>query len=516
MIDLIRAARLRRIVLPLAILALSASAVGAATNATPWTMGGQNLSDTRSNSSSINPQNVVHLALKWKFTTQGDVSATPAVVNGAVYFPDWGGYLSKVDAATGALIWQHKISDYDGVSGAVARTSPAVDGNTVYIGDQNGGNLIAVDATTGLARWSAAIGDSPFSIDTESPVVYQGVVYVGVASSEEGVAAFVPGFVCCTSRGAFAAVDAATGAVLWKRYTVPPGYSGGGVWSSTPAIDPSTRTVYIATGNNYSVPAAAKTCQENGNPPDQCLASDDYVDTILALNMDTGQVKWAHKLWGFDDWNVACIFPFINPQACPAIAGPDYDFGSGPNLFTIKQGSQTTKVVGAGQKSGIYWLLNAATGKTVWKTQGGPGSTLGGIEWGTAVDGKGIYAAETNYNRTVYTTPSGQTINYGSWVALDPASGQVLWQTPDPNGAIDLGPTAVANGVVYAGSLSGDMYALDANTGNVLWQYHGAGASAASPAIVDGTVYWGNGYNHLGIPEGSPSNTFYAFSVNGN
>jgi polyvinyl alcohol dehydrogenase (cytochrome) len=151
----------------------------------------------------------------------------------------------------------------------------------------------------------------------------------------------------------------------------------------------------------------------------------------------------------------------------------------------------------------------------VWGTQGGPGSTLGGIEWGTATDGKRIYAAETNYNRTAYAIPGGHTINYGSWAALDAATGQVVWQTPDPKGGIDLGPTVVANGVVYAGSLTGDMYALDANNGKVLWSYHGEGASNASPAVVDGTVYWGNGYNHLGIPEGSESHTFYAFSVSG-
>ena len=99
---------------------------------------------------------------------------------------------------------------------------------------------------------------------------------------------------------------------------------------------------------------------------------------------------------------------------------------------------------------------------------------------------------------------------------IDAATGDILWQTPDPKGGIDLGPTAVANGVVYAGSLTGDMYALDANTGKVIWQFHGEGASNAGPAVVDGTLYWGNGYNHLGIPEGSPSTSFYVFSLNGN
>src|SRR5262249_18414461 len=173
-----------------------------------------------------------------------------------------------------------------------------------------------------------------------------------------------------------------------------------------------------------------KECQKTGGTPAQCLEPDNFVDAIMALDMDTGAVKWAHKLWGFDDWNVACIFPIVNPAACPQIPGPDYDFGSGTNLFTIKKGNQSQLVVGAGQKSGIYWLLDAKTGATVWSTQAGPGSTLGGIEWGTSTDGKRIYVAETNYNRESFTTPSGQTIDYGSWAALAPAPGEAVRQDP--------------------------------------------------------------------------------------
>jgi polyvinyl alcohol dehydrogenase (cytochrome) len=91
----------------------------------------------------------------------------------------------------------------------------------------------------------------------------------------------------------------------------------------------------------------------------------------------------------------------------------------------------------------------------------------------------------------------------------------------DPRGAfdpndVDLGPTAVANGVVYGESLTGYMYAFDASNGKVLWQYKGEGSSNAGAAVTDKTIYWGNGYSHLGIPEGSASTSFYAFSINGN
>src|SRR5262245_55335822 len=142
MIRLLRAVRLPRLFGLFAVVALALSAAVYAASGTSWPMGGQNISDTRSSSSSINPDNAKNLAVKWTFRTVGDVSATPAVVDGAVYFPDWGhvvntvsdgGFLYKLDAKSGQQLWSHPISDYDGIPGSVARTSPAVDGNTVYI-----------------------------------------------------------------------------------------------------------------------------------------------------------------------------------------------------------------------------------------------------------------------------------------------------------------------------------------------------------------------------------------------
>ena len=501
--------------------ALAAATAVVAASSTPWPMGGQNISNTRSSSSQINPQNVKQLKVKWTFHTHGDVSATPAVVGGAVYFPDWGGYMNKVDATTGALIWQRTIDSYIGSapnSGPnVARTSPAVVGNTVYIGDQQLGRLMAINATTGALLWSSYIGGGDsFPIVTQSPVVYNGEVYVGVASAEENVVAFVPNYPCCHDRGSFSAVNAKTGHVDWTTYTTVLGYSGAGVWGSTAAIDPGTNTVYIATGNNYSVPDAAKQCQQNGGTPVECLDPGNFVDSVLALDMSTGAITWGSKLApGYDDWNVACIFNQYNPGGCPTDPGPDFDFGSGPLLFTTGKGR---KVVGAGQKSGDFWTLDARTGEVLTQTHGGPGATLGGIEWGSSVDGKSVYVAEANANFTPYTGAGGQTIYAGSWAAINPNTGQVVWQTADPGGYMTLGPTSVANGVVYAGSMTGGMYALDAQNGKILWSFQGEGASNAGAAVVDGTVYWGNGYSHLNSPAfflGAPSNTFYAFSVNG-
>lgn len=487
-----------------------------------WSMGGQNLSNTRSVNTpdGPTPRNVAKLATKWTFETHGDVSATPAVVKGAVYFPDWGGYLNKVSASTGALIWQRKLSSYgyNPDEQNVSRTTPAVVGNVLYLGDQAGGTntpqsgrVLAVNASTGDLLWTTVINSNQFTIITQSPVVSNGVVYVGAASAEENAAAFIPGYVCCTFRGSFSALDAATGEILWTTYTVPLGYSGGAVWGSTPALDLRSGTVYVTTGNNYSVPADVKACQLNGGTPSQCLSPDDHVDAVMALNMATGQVKWATGVQGFDDWIVSCILGVDN---CPEDPGPDFDFGSGANLFSVPtaDGGQR-KLVGAGQKSGIYWALDAKTGEIVWSTQAGPGSTLGGIEWGSATDGKRIYVAEANFARQPY--PKDDSLPpVGSYAALDAATGQILWQTPDPSGSFDTGMVSEANGVVYAGSMSGHMYALDAATGAVLKDIVGEGSSNAGPAIDQGgVVYWGNGYGRFGL--GTPSTTFYAFSLRG-
>src|SRR6201993_4004233 len=101
-----------------------------------WRVAGQNLNNTWSQPAehSISPANVKELKPKWVFTTGGDVSATPTVDGDAVYFPDWAGNLFAVQKDSGRLIWSHKISEYDGVQGAISRVSPAVDANPVIIG----------------------------------------------------------------------------------------------------------------------------------------------------------------------------------------------------------------------------------------------------------------------------------------------------------------------------------------------------------------------------------------------
>ncbi len=185
----------------------------------------------------------------------------------------------------------------------------------------------------------------------------------------------------------------------------------------------------------------------------------------MALDLLTGHKKWSRKLKSYDTWTVACIAPHAG-VTCPSPAGPDYDFGgSGANLLG--------NLVGFGQKSGIFWALNPENGEILWSTIVGPGSSLGGIEWGTA-----------------------------------------SWQTPDPTkGTIDTGAASVANGAVFAGSYSGSMYALDAGSGKILWSFASGGTVIDGPSIADGVVYWGSGYKR--ISPGTGNNKLYAFQLGG-
>jgi polyvinyl alcohol dehydrogenase (cytochrome) len=167
-------------------------------------------------------------------------------------------------------------------------------------------------------------------------------------------------------------------------------------------------------------------------------------------------------------------------------------------------------LVGAGQKSGIYWQLDAATGKVLWSAAPGPSGQQGGIQWGSATDGRRIYVAEANSQNKPYKLQNGKTITYGSFLALDARTGKMIWQIGDPSKGSDKAPLTVANGVLYAGSVTGYMYAINAATGQVLWQKKGQGTSLAGPAVVGGSVFWGNGYTATWA---TPGTTFYTFGL---
>jgi polyvinyl alcohol dehydrogenase (cytochrome) len=488
-------------------------------SATTWQLAGNDLNNSRSQTSEsiIQRSNAAKLAPKWAFSTQGDVSATPTVDSTAVYAPDWAGNLYAVSRSNGQAIWSHPISQYDGFTGAMSRTSPAIYNTDLIIGDtessgkaHSGANIIAINRQEGTPHWVTQVDNHPSAVITGSPVVVGNTVIVGVSSNEEGLAA-QPGYPCCTFRGSVVALDAGTGKVLWQTYTVPVnggqtgGYSGGAVWQP-PAIDSAAGIIYIGTGNNYSVPQSVEDCQSQASAGSRmsCFDPADFFDSELALDLHSGAIRWSKQLQGSDIWTTACINA-VAGVTCPSPTGPDFDLGgSGPNLLS--------NLLAVGQKSGILWGLDPGTGAVRWGTPVGPGSTLGGIEWGTASDGNRIFAAVSNSLHDSYAlTKDGPTISWGSWAAINAKSGKIEWQTPDPtSGAIDPGAMSVANGLVYAGSFSGFMYAMDSATGRILWSFDSGGSVVDGPSIADGALYWGSGYSH--IKPGKGNTKLYAFA----
>ncbi|MEI2774829.1 MAG: PQQ-binding-like beta-propeller repeat protein [Tetrasphaera sp.] len=496
------------------------------TSSTSWENYGNDVFNTRTSffERKINSTTASRLKVKWTFKTRGDVSVTPTVSKGAIYFSDWSGWLYKADAKTGRKIWERYVPDFTGNPESVARTSPVVDTarNAIYITDWTEANLMSVDLSTGALKWIKRIDTQYKSVLTMAPLLYNGKLYQGV-SSRESEFAWDTTHECCTFRGNVNAIDANTGAIIWKKYVVPDnggvpgGYSGAPLWGA-PTVDPTTNTVYFTTGQNYSLPQSVYDCQDNGGTPAECHDPDNHYDSVLAYDARNGDLKWASGKRTFDAWNAACV-PGLPPNNCPQNPGDDYDFGDGAHLMLINYQGRLRKVIGAGQKSGQYWMMDANTGTVLWNAAPGPGGHIGGIMWGTAWDMKRIYVAEANFNKTPYQLANGQTTTHSSYAALDPSTGRVLWQVADPADGWAWAPLTVAGDVVFGANTAGDMYAMNTRDGSILWTFKPPYSTVGGPSVVDGTVYWGNGYNRFkygaGTTGSNTEGTLYAFSVDG-
>jgi polyvinyl alcohol dehydrogenase (cytochrome) len=521
--------------LSLAVLALAGIALSdEARPPSTWLDAGNGIHNTRHQAGEtiLQAGNVSRLETKWVFQTAGSVSATPAVDEDSVYVPDWGGRIHRIDRETGASVWSRSVSELTGVSRNFSRTTPAVAGGTLVFGDQGGYRLrgarvFAVDKSGGNLLWSRSIDPHPSAFVTQSPVAHQRRVYVGVSSFEEAHAAAIRDYPCCDFRGSVAAIDLETGSVLWQTLTVPdvPGYSGNAVWGSTPVVDVLRGSLYVTTGNNYSVPASVAACVEAatraapGVAADvrQCIEDGNHFDSVIALDLSTGALKWARPLVPFDAWTVACVFELVNPENCPSPRGPDHDIGQGPMLFA----SGDRELLAVGQKNGRMHALEPATGETVWETQVGPPGDVGGILWGSATDSERVYVANVNSLHARWELirngqGTGRFTERGFWSALDAKTGTILWQTTDPNRSRAEGAVTVANGVVFGGSMEKrarkpTMFALDAVTGEILWRFASGASVNSGPAVVDGVVYWGSGYPRL--KTGSANDKLYAFTL---
>jgi polyvinyl alcohol dehydrogenase (cytochrome) len=448
---------------------------------------------------------VAKLKLKWAFgfPEAKSVVGQPSVVAGRVFLGVDTGLVYSIDAATGCWYWSFRADTR--VRSAISIGPGRSPGQYLaYFGDGKA-TVYAVDAATGVEVWKTRAESHPSAGITGAPALYQNRLYVPVASSEE-VAATDPAYQCCTFRGSVSALDAQTGRVIWKTYVIPEAPaptgknakgtqqfapSGGGVWSS-PTIDPERKTIYIGTGDAYSAPAANTS------------------DSVMALDLESGKIKWWVQDLSGDAWVVACI-QNVNRENCPQDAGPDHDFGSSPILKSLGKGKS---VLIAGQKSGVVWAHDPdRKGAVVWRTPApskppGPG---GQIVWGGAADDVAAYFG----------------LDSGGVVSFALANGERRWFTPmDPAAgrhAGDSGAVSAMPGVIFSGGWDGVLRALSAGDGKILWDFdtardfetvNGVAAKGGSmgspgPTVAGGMVFVGSGY--LGVQNGAPGNVLLAF-----
>jgi polyvinyl alcohol dehydrogenase (cytochrome) len=520
----------------------SASTIAAKPKPPSWNGWGVDLHNSRfqpAGEARLTASEIPRLRLKWAFGFDGARMAfsQPAVAGGRLFVGSESGDIFALNPDSGCAEWSfHAHASVR--TGFVIGPSPIKHSatGTVYFGDQKGA-VYALDSATGRLLWKAQADPHPAAMITGTPQLFQGRLYVPVASYEEN---FAPDthYQCCSFRGSVVAYDAQTGKQAWKTYMISNaprktgtskagtqlwGPSGAGVWSA-PTLDPPHRVLYVATGNNYSDPVTNTS------------------DAVLALNMDTGKILWTQQATPNDAYNSSCEL-FMDPTQsnCPPEKGSDFDFGSSPILVTTRD---ARAILIAAQKSGVvYALAPGNRGKIVWQTRIGKGGPLGGIEWGAATDDQKVYAALSDCDwKTFGRIENGQTKSVvdmdpdkgGGLFALRLSDGQKVWQTPTPAACADrvhcspaqLAAVTALPGVIFSGALDGHLRAYSSQTGKVLWDFdtardfltvngvlaHGGSLNGPGAVVVGGIVYVNSGYARFGE---APGNVLLAFSVNG-
>ena len=467
----------------------------------------------------IKPEDVPRLKVKWAWTHPGPMATgQPTIIGNRLFVTTEAGQLFSLNAQTGCTYWN--VNTGAGLRSSVSLGPLPVGSKAkfaIYFGDQKS-NVTALDAETGELLWKTKVEDHLMSRITGSPVLYRDRLYVPVSSVEE-VTGRDAKYPCCKFRGSLVSLDAYTGKLLWKSFTVQEepkpfkinsagtqmyGPAGGAIWSA-PTLDLKRKVIYVATGNSYTdVPTG-------------------HSDAIIAFDMETGKLKWVNQVTPKDNFLVGCRQPGVGN--CPEDAGPDYDFGSSPVIRSLSGGKQ---IILAGQKSGVIYALDPDhQGKILWQQRLGAGGALGGIEWGFAVDEKNVYVPMADV--------SGPARKPGI-TALNFATGATLWNVPAPPINCSWGTTRCNNsqsaaasvipGVVFSGSVDGHLRAYSTANGVIVWDVDtappiatvnggptkGGALDGGGPTIANGILYTNSGYGKI---VGQPGNLLLAFSVDG-
>jgi len=390
--------------------------------------------------STLSPTNASQLTQLWAFKTGKVIAASASIVGGIVYVGSWDGNEYALDAKTGAQKWKTFIGQTgpDNCGGGTMGVSSAaaIQDGVVYVGGGDT-NWYALDAGTGAVLWKVFTGDNSSSsghYNWSSPLLYNGFAYIGVASRAD----------CPLVQGQLIQVSLSTHQVVNTFNVVPDGQIGGGIWTS-PSVDPSTNTVFVTTGTIH------------GTQP--------LSEAVLSLDATSLTQKGVWQL----------------PAGSRVT---DSDWGDTPILFTDSAGRQ---LVAAINKNGIAYAFDRNNlGKgPVWQTQ----VAIGG---GNATAGDGSVSSGAFANNRLFfaggNTSIGGTSYPGGVRALDPATGNFLWQHGAPG--VVIAALAYANGLVVDGG-GATLEVLDASSGKSLYSAKLGGTIYGAPSVSNGEIFAG-------------------------
>ena len=460
---------------------------------------------TAKNVSTLKPAWVYQIGIKSRFET------TPIAIDGILYITEPPTVVTALDGRTGRPLWTWRRQlpkDLQTIGFGRVNRGVAVIGDTVYVGTLDA-HLVALDAKSGAVRWDTEVADYKLGYCiTAAPLAVNGKVLTGTAGGEAGI------------RGFIDAYDAKTGKRAWRFYTIPgPGERGHETWSGdswktgggstwlTGSYDAETNLVYWGVGNPGP--------DWNG---DSRRGDNLYTCALVALDLDTGKLKWHFQYTPHDDH--------------------DWDATEIPVLLEATIRGKQRKVVAMANRNAFYYVNDRATGefltgieyaKQTWAKglddQGRPlvlpntspsaeGTLLwpnlnGSTNWfspsyspatklfyvAVREIGSYYYKGEAEYKPGTFFAGGGERAldgdeAAGSIRALDASTGKLKWEFPlhSPPWA---GVMATAGGVVFGGSNEGNFYALDAATGKPLWDFQTGGPIISNPMSysVDGKQY---------------------------
>tara|TARA_B110000014_G_scaffold263916_1_gene262390 strand:+ start:895 stop:2538 length:1644 start_codon:yes stop_codon:yes gene_type:complete len=439
----------------------------------------------------INVDNIDQLEMKWAYQIPviDRAETVPLVVDGIMFITEAPSNVVAVDAATGRQYWRydHELPDDLRICCGRNNRGVAILGETLFMSTLDA-HLVAIDARTGNLLWDAEVAEHSSGYSkTAAPMIVKDKVVTGIAGGEFGI------------RGFIDAYDAATGELAWRAYTIPgPGEFGNDTWSGdswktggsatwiTGAYDPDLNLVYWGTGNPGP--------DWNG---DARLGDNLYSDSALALNGDTGEIEWYFQFTPHDvhDWDAIQV---------PILADIEFqgqerkvmmwanrnaffytiDRATGEFLmgkpFAAQTWAEGLDVNGAPIRvPGLFptyegiMVSPPITGGTNWYSPGYSQQT--GLFYVTSFDGEQIYfKRDEEYEEGERFTGGGGRYDqpmdafHSSIRAIDPATAEIQWEFPImPRSS--AGITTTAGGLVFTGSADGYFFALNAVTGEELW-----------------------------------------------